>query len=745
MTLTNSRLFLAGCVFLIVSTAAVYWQVSRFDFVNYDDPTYVTENPNVLQGFTWEGIKWAFTSFYASNWHPLTWLSLMLDRELFGTGPRAFHLVSVLLHIANTVLLFIVMVRLSGASWPSFFVAAAFGLHPLHVESVVWVAERKDALSTLFWMLTMLAYVRYVERPTVGRYAAISAVYALGLMAKPMLVTLPFVLLILDWWPLERIKPHSQAESASATDYKCTVSHLVLEKIPLFVLSALSGVMTFIAQRSGGTMSGLQVFSLSNRISNALVSYASYIVKMFWPSGLTVFYPHPQGNLADWKIIASLAVLVGVSILVFVCRRRRYLMAGWLWYLGTLVPVIGLVQVGTQGMADRYTYIPLTGLFIMAAWSVRDIASRWRYKKALTAAVGPILYAALMVCTFRQVGYWQDSITLFGHAINVTTGNYVAHNNLGTALAEKGDIEAAMKQFEATLAIRPDDIDAHYNLAKALAKTGRTQEAAEHYNKVLNLKPDAADVFVALALEQTEQGQFEQAAATYRKGLEAAPQDGALHSGLGLVLLQMGRVDEAITELQTAVKLKGDSKAYCNLGAAVSSKGQLDEATVYYKKSIRLDPKNAEAYFNLGNMYLSQGRLPEAVAEYKKAIDARPGYVKAYGNLAVALAQIGKLGEAVESFRRVVELEPNNPDAHFNLASALADKGLVNEAAGHLRKVVDLAPQDVNARCMLADLLVRQHKVEQAIAEYEEVLKTDPTHQRARLGLQKALAINKTQ
>jgi len=726
-----------------VSVAVVYWQVSRFDFVNYDDPSYVTENPNVLQGFTWEGIKWAFTSSYsyASNWHPLTWLSLMLDRQLFGAGPRAFHIMSVLLHIANTVLLFIVMVRFSGAYWPSLFVAAAFGLHPLHVESVAWVTERKDVLSTLFWMLTMLSYVRYVERPTVGRYVTISVVYTLGLMAKPMLVTLPFVLLILDWWPLERIKPHPRTESTSATDYKCTVSHLVLEKLPLFALSALSSAVTFIAQRSGGMVSGLKIISLGGRISNSLVSYASYIMKMFFPSRLAVFYPHPQGNLAGWKIVASLAVVVGVSIVVFVCRHRLYLMAGWLWYLGTLVPVIGLVQSGGQAMADRYTYIPLTGLFIMVAWSVRDIASRWCYKKVLTTVVGSIICVALMVCTFRQVGYWRDSETLFKHAIDVTIGNYVAHNNLGIALAEKGDIKGAMKQFEATLEIRPDDRDAHYNLAKALAKAGRTQESLEHYNRVLEIKPDAIDVFIALALEQAEHGQFEQAAAIYRKGLVAAPQDGALHSGFGLVLLQMGRVDEAITELQTAVRLKGDSKAYCNLGMAVSLKGRLDEAEAYYKKSIRLDPKNAEAHFDLGNMYLSQGRPSEAVAEYKESIDAKPGYMKAHSNLAVALAGLGRIDEAIASFKQAAELDPDSPEAHFNLASALVDKGLITEAIQHISTVVQLTPEDADARCMLAELLARQGKVEQAIAEYEEVLKTNPTHQRARLGLQNALAI----
>ncbi len=730
-------LFFLLCVILIVSTTAAYWQVHSFDFINYDDPVYVTENPRVLEGLTWANIKWSFDSIYGSNWFPLTWLSLMLDRQLFGVNPGAFHLVNVALHIAGTILLFVLLARCTGGMWPSFFVAAAFALHPFHVESVAWITERKDVLSTVFWMLTMLAYVRYSQRPTIGRYILVPVMLALGLMAKPMLVTLPFVLLLFDYWPLGRLRLR-RADADVAGKGK-SVMWLLLEKAPLFALAVVSCVVTLIAQSR--TVSTFRVFSLSDRITNATVAYATYIAKTFWPAGLAIFYPHPHGAIPVWQVAVSAAALLVISVVVFMFRRKRYLVTGWLWYLGTLVPVIGLVQVGAQAMADRYTYVPLAGLFVMVAWGLKDIAAEKRYLKRAAVAGGLAVCAALTVLTFGQVGYWRNTITLFQHTLDVTADNYVAHNNLGIALAEKDDLAAAMTHFEATLKIKPDDTDAHFNLAKALAKKDRVEEAMKHYEAVLRIRPGDADTYGDLASLQAEQGRFEQAVAVYRKALSLNADDGRLHSGLGLALLRAGRLDEAIAELKSAVELKPDSTTYCNLGMAVSLTGELDKAMEYYKKAIRLDPKNAEAYYNLGNAYLARGKLREATVEYGRAIEIRNDYVKAHGNLAVALAQQGKLDEAIKNFEKAAELEPNSPDAHFNLAGTLLEKGDTGRAVEHLRKVVELVPQDVGTRCMLAELLLQQDKIEQAISEYREALKLNPNYPRAQAGLNRALKL----
>lgn len=723
------------CLFLVVSTGAVYWQVLDFDFTNYDDHKYVTENPDVQQGLTGDSIRWAFTTRYASNWHPLTWLSLMLDWRLFGSNAGAFHLVNLLFHIVNTVLLFIVLSRCTAAVWLSGFVAAAFGLHPLHVESVAWIVERKDVLSTLFWMLTMLAYVRYVEKPGVARYAAALVALGLGLMTKPMLVTLPCVLLLLDYWPLGR------ANSPPGVGGRKSLFSLVLEKIPFFVLAAASSLATFIAQKSGGTVATMEVFSLKVRLANALVSYASYIAKMFWPGRLAVFYPHPGDALPIWQIAAAVAVLLGISAWVILRgRRKRYLVVGWLWYLGTLLPVIGLVQVGAQAMADRYTYVPLTGLFIIVAWSIRDLVAQWRYRKVIVVVLGSVLCVALMMCTWIQVGYWRNSVTLFEHALNVTSNNYVAHNNLGIALAEEDNTERAMEHFRATLRIRPDDIDAHFNLAKALAGQDRIDEAIPHYNEVLRLKPGDADTHNSLGLALAEQGRLEQAVDMYRRGLEFNPQDASLHCNLGVALFQQGELDEAISEFETAVELKPESESYNNMAIAMASKGRLDEAIEYHNEAIRLGPENAEARYNLANALLAQGKLEKSIAEYKEAVRIRPTYAKAYGNLAVALSQQGKLDEAINYFAEAVRLQPDSADARYNLAGALLEKGRIEEAVNEYRRVLQLEPRDADTRCILGDTLILQGRAEEAAAEYREALKINPKHPKALLGLKNALA-----
>jgi protein O-mannosyl-transferase len=736
----NKQLAVGLCLLLIAGIIAVYGQTVGFDFVDYDDPSYVTGCPQVLAGLTWDGVKWAFTAAHAGNWIPLVWLSLMADRTLFGVWPGGFHLVNVAIHIANAILLFLILKRYTKAIWPSFFVAALFALHPLHVESVAWVTERKDTLSTFFWLLTMLAYLRYMEVPTVKRYVIICVVFSLGLMSKSMLVTLPLVLLLMDYWPLRRLWPEDKSAGI-------TFGRLIREKIPMLILSAAVCVVTVITQNSGGAVAKIIVVPLGQRVGNALVSYCQYLIKMFWPVDLAVFYPYPVGSIAGWKIAASLIVLLVITIVVLLLRRRRYLVAGWFWYLGTLAPVIGIVQVGAQSMADRYTYVPLTGIFIMFAWLARDVLSQSRYKKLIAGIGGSAIIGALAVVTFAQVGFWKDTLTLFNRCADVTPDNVIMRKYLGIGFARKGDAESALREFKESLRFESTDARTYYNIGQMLVALGRTDEAAENYSRALELRTDNADAYAALASMKVAKGEIERAIELYNEGIKRNPGDGVLHNGLGVLLLSAGRADDAIQEFEQAVKLKPDSTAYFNLGLGYAAKKQMKTAMESYAKAIQLDPANADAHYNLGNAYLAQNVPQAAIMEYREAILAKPDYAKAYSNMAAALMQTGQLDEAISNFRRAIEIGPNNIEANFNLAVAIAKKGQLDEAIGQMRKTVELAPSDEGARCELAGMLLQKGKVEEAIIEYQQALKINPADKNALAGLEKAKAAsaNKSQ
>ena len=655
----QKRLTIGLCLLLAISIIVVYAQTAGFDLVAYDDPFYVTVNPQVPGGLTWDGVKWAFTTMHAGNWFPLVWLSLMLDRTL-GAGAGGFHLVNVAFHIANTILLFWVLKRYTKAVWASFFVSALFALHPLHVESVAWITERKDVLSMLFWLLTMLAYLRYVEIPTAKRYVIVCVVFALGLMSKSMLVTLPFVLLLMDYWPLKRFWPEEKSNGV-------TIGRLILEKIPLFSLSAASCVMTVIAQKTWGAVAKISIVPFNQRVGNALVSYCDYILKTFWPVDLAVFYPHPIKSLAGWKVAMSLAVLLAITIVVILLRRRRYLLVGWFWYVGTLVPVIGLVQVGGQAMADRYTYVPLTGIFIMLAWAAGDFVAQRRFGQILAGVAGSVILGALGVMTFVQVSYWRDTLSLFTHCAAVTHDNVIVRKYLGIGFAEKGDPESAVREFEAALKFEPNDIRTLYNIAGMQARQGRIDEAIEYYNRVLKLKPGDAGTCVAIASIRAARGEFERAIDSYREGLKYNSNDAEMHSGLGLMLLRLNRVDEGIKELEQSVKIKADSVAYCNLGLAWAQKGQLDKAKECYAKSLQLSPDNANTHYNLGNAYFTQNMPEKAIVEYRAVIRAMPDFVRAYDMLAIVLIQAGKIEEATATYEQALKIDPADKNALVGL------------------------------------------------------------------------------
>ena len=560
-----------ACIWLILITAVllVYWQVGDHEFINYDDNAYITDNAQVQKGLTSKGIIWAFTTSHTGNWHPLTWISHMLDCELYGLNPEGHHLTNVLFHMANAILLFVVLRWMTGAIWRSGLVAALFALHPLHVESVAWAAERKDVLSTFFWMLTMVAYVHYVNRPGGKRYLLVLVTFSLGLMAKPMLVTLPFVLLLLDYWPLNRFNPRAVPGSVedqplgfrSSGDDKSPILKAVMEKTPLFLMSLFSCVVTVMAQQEAGAISTLEIVPFKLRIANGLVSVVAYMGKMIWPQDLAVFYPHPVSDLQIWKpVVAGLFLLILSTVALWVAQRCRYVLVGWLWYLGTLVPVIGLVQVGEQAMADRYTYVPLIGLFIVVVWGFADLVKGWRSRRWVVSVSAAVMVLALMAGSWLQVAHWKNSVRLFKHALDATSNNYVAHYTLGNALALQGNLTGSVSHYNKALQIHPNFAEAHNNLGNALALQGNLTGAISHYNKALQINPDHAEAHRNLAVGLDRQGRHQEAIQHYAEVLRISPHDAQSHNNLGVALAEQGRLKEAVAHFTEALRIDPNFK-----------------------------------------------------------------------------------------------------------------------------------------------------------------------------------------
>src|SRR5438093_9876330 len=524
------------CISLAVLTWVVFGQLLQYDFINYDDPRYVYENTNITKGLTIGGIAWAFTHIHSMNWHPLTTISHMLDCQLYGLKPGAHHFTNVLLHSIVAILLLLVLQRMTGGPsvtgsiWRSAFVAAVFAIHPLRVESVAWIAERKDVVSGVFCMFTLLAYVHYVRVRSIGHYLTVLFMFALGLMCKPMLVTLPFVLLLLDYWQLGRIR----GQNSDVSGHENLVM-LVVEKIPLVGLSAVSSVVTFLAQR--GAVGRTEQLPVLARINNTVVTYVVYMWQMLWPVKLAVFYPHPEKRLPLSEIILALAILVTATAAAFVLRKKRpYLVTGWLWYLGMLVPVIGLVQVGWQGHADRYTYLPQIGLYALLTWTVADLTAGWRRQREILSASAAIIIGVLSWRAWIQTSYWRDSETLFTHALAVTSNNDVAENNLGIVFLRKGNLDEAISLLQAAVDLRPENSPAHENLAKALLQKGQVTDALVHYRKLLELQPDNIEVHNIVGTVLIQQGRIREGVEEWQKVLAIQPDNGNAMSNLAWVL-----------------------------------------------------------------------------------------------------------------------------------------------------------------------------------------------------------------
>jgi tetratricopeptide (TPR) repeat protein len=651
----NRCLIYAG---LALVTLVVYLPVLYHDFVEYDDQQYVTDNPRVQAGLTWHGLVWAF-GFHAGNWHPLAWLSHMLDCQLYGAWAGGHHLTNVLLHIATTLLLFSVLNRMTNTMWRSAAVAALFAWHPLHVESVAWVAERKDVLCAFFWMLTLWFYARYTTKPSIARYLFTFGSFVLCLMSKPMGVTLPFVLMLLDCWPLKRFTIY---------DLRFTIfKTLLVEKVPLLVLSAIACVLTLRAQVNAiVTTAGLPV---SQRVANVVVAYNHYLTAMFVPRNLAVYYPY-QFHFPALTIVCAVIVLGLITLLALTnIRRRPWLMVGWLWYLGILVPVIGLVQVGDQAWADRYTYLPLIGLFVASVWSVCEIIK----SRLVLQGASVVVAVSLVAATSAQLGYWRNTRTLFEHTDKVTQKNALAVSILGSLLAEEHKYDEAMEYYQTALRYSPTFPEAHFFLGDALDEQGKPDEAIAEYQKALWFKPMQEQTHIFMAIALAKQKKYDEAIAHYTEALKLNPDSAAAQNNLARIFQTQGRFEDAITHYTAALEIDPKlSIAHNNLGILLLQKGNLAEGARQLREAVRLRPNNAESQYNLALALNQQGQWSEAAGLLKKTAGSYSADPKAHYEFGVALAHLKKTREAMSEYAGALLIQPDFPDALDGLAWILS-------------------------------------------------------------------------
>jgi Flp pilus assembly protein TadD len=631
------RLTIAAYLALAAITLGVFGQTVRHEFVNFDDDLYVYNAPNIKAGLTKKGILLAFTSPHARNWHSLTTISHMLDCQLWGLHAGGHHLTSLLLHTIAVLLLFTVLRQMTGALWKSALVAALFAIHPLHVESVAWVSERKDVLSAVFFFLMLTAYARYARAPSTGRYLLVGALFAAGLMSKAMLVTAPVILLVLDYWPLRRTARHKTtftAPTLAVSGQTSAVTKLILEKLPLLALSTGACVVTFVVQQRA--IGAIPPLPLSWRLQNTVVSYLIYMWQTLWPTRLAAFYPHPNDTLALWQVTLATGLLLAITAIAVVFQTKRpYLFTGWLWYVLMLVPVIGIVQVGEQGHADRYTYLPHVGLFLIVVWGVADVMQARRFSWRVAAVSVPLVISALAAAAFVQTSYWRNGETLWSHALAVTSDNDFAHNNLGYLCMDADQLDKAISHFEAAAMIRRGKTNKHYNvgsafvemnLADALASKGESDEAMVHYEQAINLEPNYGDAYYNRANLLLAKGKVDEAIADWEKTLQLQPNDGDVHTCLGNALLRKGSLNEAIAHYETALALAPeDPRSRNNLAwiLATSSDGKIRDsgkAVEFAQQAVAISGgKEPQFLRTLAAAYAESGRFPESIAAAQQA------------------------------------------------------------------------------------------------------------------------------
>ena len=754
-------------------TVALYWPVQRYGFLNLDDPIFVTENPHVQGGLSWEGIKWAFqmTQDQVDYWHPLAWLSLMLDVSLFGPGAGGLHLTNVALHAANGVLVFLLLRLLTGTFWRSAMVAALFAWHPLRVESVAWVTERKDVLSAFFGLLALICYARYAQGgrgkaesrkqkaesgsqnpappltfpasrfpfPVSLFYLLSLCFFACGLMSKAMLVTWPFVMLLLDYWPLRRMQNAEASDPPPPSRFTHHVSRptfpvsrnvllaLLFEKIPFFVLSGSMCAITILTERGVKESAGWVGLPASLRLENAFVAYARYVGKTFWPVNLAVPYTRPDAwsGLVLW---ASVLVVVGlVVIALWLGRRWPYLLVGLGWFMGTLIPVIGLTQGWGSFMADRFTYVSSIGLLLAVVWGAYELTRRWRSPGVVLAVGGAVAIVFCLGLTRHQLAYWQDSETLFRHALAVTENNDVAHNNLGTALEKKGQMEEAFQHYQEAMRLKPGNVEAHNNLGVAFGRKGQMDEAVKQYQAALRLKPDHADARNNLGAAYDKQGQTDEAIKQYQEVLRLKPEHVGAHDNLGAALGKKGQTDEAIGQFQEALRLRPDyAQAHYHLGIALAKKGEMEEAIRQLQQTLRLQPDHADARNNLGALLDKQGQSGEAIRQYEAALKLEPDQVEAHFNLGLVLGQKGQMEEAIRHLQAAVRLKPDHVGARINLGVALSRQGQMEEAIRQYQEALRLKPEDAAIHFNLGAALAKRGQFDEAIPHYQEAVRLEP-------------------
>lgn len=687
-----------ACLLLIVVTLACFLPVVRCGFINYDDPDYFSDNPHVQSGLTPGSMAWAFHTDQLASRYPLTWLSFMLDVDVFGKGPAGPHFTNLLLHVANAVLLFLLLRGLTGAHWRSLLVAALFALHPLHVEPVAWISERKGVLSTFFELLALIFFVRYVRQQGAkskqqgASFSSILLPYFLsvfffgcGLMAKPVVVTLPFVLLLLDYWPLQRVPTFGFQVSGPSSEQLTSSSppastlgprflwRLIWEKTPFLVLSVISCLVTFLVHRKVGAVVAMSEHSVGARIENALVSYARYLGKTIWPMNLAIPYPLPK----HWpweQVVVSAIVVVGLCVaFIWLGRRRPYLWVGWFWFLGTLVPVIGLVRWGDQAMADRFSYVPLIGLFIVLVWVAAEVCARWNVPTRTMELAAVLVLTACCARTLDQLRHWKNSETLFRHSLAVTENNYIACFSLGSALDDARRTDEALPLFFKAVKIAPRDPEGQYNLGTVLMKEGRLDEAAAHLAAALTNNPNFSRAHINLGNVLFRQGRMDEAAAHYYTAVALSPDDARAHYNLGTFLLAQSKTDEAVKHLSEAVRLQPDNgEIHANLAVALMRQGRAGEAITHFSEAVRFNPDNAETHFNLGLALLEQNRSAEAATHFSEALRLKPGEAKTHYRLAQALERQRKTSESIAQYREAIRLRNNYPAALNELARILS-------------------------------------------------------------------------
>jgi tetratricopeptide (TPR) repeat protein len=691
-TETDIRAVRMVAIGLALLAFAVFSRTLANGFVDLDDNANVYENPAVMAGLTFKGTLFAFAHGSMNNWDPLTTLSHMADCQIYGLRPWGHHLTNLLLHTATVVLLFLVLRGMTGALWPSALTAALFAIHPLRVESAAWVTERKDVLSGLFFMLTLGAYLRHTRRPGRRGYALLLLFFALGLMSKAMLVTVPFVLLLLDWWPLGQLN-------------RTTAGRLTMEKIPMIGLAALSAVVTYLAQ--GNAVTTFQALPVAGRIFNALVSCAVYLRQMVWPTGLAVYYPYPAAGLPNWQIILAVMVLVGLSGVAWNSRKQQpYVLVGWLWYLVMLLPVIGLLQVGAQAHADRYTYLPQIGIYIALSYSAAALVAARPQARSLVAVGSVGVVAILSVGSIIQSGYWYDGESLWTHTIACTSNNWFACNNLGTVLLKKGRVDDAMVEYRLVLAADPHDAMAHYNLGDAFMQKNDSERAMKEYQLALEGNPDDAQAHAKLGTLFALKGRLNEALDHLEESASLDPTDAVTLGKLGTLLLQMGRIPEAVTPLEAAVELAPDfALAQNNLGSALLQLGRPADAVAHFQQVVELRPDDAPSHNNLGSALWRCGRLDAAAEQFEKALELQPDLASAQANLG-QLAWLYATGpDGSRNGTRAVELAimlnrfsgSNNPSHLATLAAAFAEEGRFSPAAATARQAQELGNRQGNA------------------------------------------------